>query len=95
MQKAQYEKLCIRLTAWQYPTDPKAKPKQLWHTTMIVDDPDHRDLNTIAAEMLAAGAPYFDKEIKEEEVDVNKPLPEGRVNLGTPEVVDPFKPREK
>ena len=56
---------------------------------MIVDDPDHRDLNAIAAEMLAAGAPYFDKEIKEEEVDIYKPLPEGRVNVGAPEVVEP------
>ena len=95
LQKAQYEKLYIHLTAWKYPTEPKERAKQLWTTTMIVDDPDHRDLNAVAAEMLAAGAPYFDKEINEEEVDVNRPLPEGRVNLGTPEVVDPFKPREK
>lgn len=94
LQRAQYEKLCIRLTAWKYPTDPKAKPMQLWHTTMIVDDPDHRDLNSIAAEMLAAGAPYFDKEIKEEEIDVNT-MREGRVNVGLPEVVDPLKSREK
>ena len=92
-QKAQFEKLCIKLTAWQYPTDPQARAKQLWTTIMIVDDPDHRDLNAIAAEMLAAGAPYFDKEIKEEEVDVFKPLPDGRVNVGTPEVIDPSQPR--
>lgn len=96
LQKAQYEKLCIRVTAWQYPTDPKAKPKQLWNTTMIVDDPDHRDLNAVAAEMLSAGAHYFDKEIKEEEIDVTAPMGEGKVNVGTPEVVpDPLKPREK
>ena len=87
-QKAQFEKLCIKLTAWENLSDPKARARQLWNTTMIVDDPDHRDLNTIAAEMLAAGAPYFDREIKEEEVDVYKPLPEGHVNVGTPEVVD-------
>lgn len=95
LQKAQFEKLCIRITAWQYPTDPKAKAKELWNTTMIVDDPDHRDLNAVAAEMLAAGGPYFDKQIEEEEVDVNRPLPEGRVNVGTPVVVDPLKPRDK
>jgi hypothetical protein len=87
-QKAEYEKLCIKLTAWQYPADPKARAKQLWTTIMVVDDPDHRDLNAIAAEMLAAGAPYFDKEIKDPEVDVYKPLPEGHVNVGTPEVVE-------
>lgn len=95
LQKAQYEKLCIRLTAWQYPTDPKAKPKQLWNTTMVLDDPDHRDLNAVATAMLAAGAPYFGKQIKDEEVDVTKPLPTGRVIVGTPEVVESPKPKEK
>jgi hypothetical protein len=96
IQKAQFEKLCIRVTAWQYPTDAKSKPKQLWNTTMLVDDPDHRDLNTVAEEMLAAGSPYFDKEIKEEEIDIYRPISEGRVDVGTPEVVDdPLKPREK
>lgn len=86
-QKARYEKLYIRVSAWQYPTDPKARVKQLWNATMVVDDPDHRDLNAVAAKMLEAGAPYFDKEIAEEEVDVYKPLPEGHVQVGTPEVV--------
>jgi hypothetical protein len=85
-QKARYEKLYIRVSAWQYPTDPKAHVKQLWNATMVVDDPEHRDLNAVAAKMLAAGAPYFDKEIAEE-VDVYKPLPEGHVKVGTPEVV--------
>ena len=64
-QKAQYEKLFIRVTAWEYPTDPKSKPKMLWHTMVLVDDPDHRDLNRVAAEMLANAGHYFDKEIKE------------------------------
>jgi hypothetical protein len=46
--------------------------------------------------MLAAGAPYFDKETKEEEAEISSPLPEGHVNVGTPEVIgDPLKPREK
>lgn len=88
LQRAQYEKLYIRVTAWQYPTDPKVKPKELWHTTMVVDDPDHRDLNAVAAEMLAAGSAFFDRESKEEEVEVYKPVPEGRVYVGTPEVVN-------
>lgn len=94
-QKAEAEKLCIKLTAWQFTTDRTAKAKQLWTTTMIVDDPDHWDLNAIAAEMLAAGAPYFDRKTKEEEVDVYKPLPDGRVNVGTPVVGEPFAPKSK
>ena len=93
--RAQYEKLLIKITAWEYTTDPKAHAKRLWHTLMIVDDPDHRDLNAIAAELLAAGAPYFDRETKAEEVDVVKPLPEGHVNVGTPEVVEPATPKTK
>ena len=38
--------------------------------------------------MLATGAPYFDRHIdRESEVVVNTLLPEGHVNVGTPEVV--------
>jgi hypothetical protein len=87
-QKAQFEKLCIKVTAWQYFTDPKARARQLWATIMVVDDPDHRDLNAVAAKMLEAGAPYFGREIAEEEIDVYKPIPDGRVNVGAPEVVE-------
>lgn len=89
LQKAGYEKLFIRVTAWEYPKDAKSRPKMLWHTTMVADDPDHRDLNSIASEMIKQGANFFDKEIKEEEVDLYKPVPEGRVRVGTPEVVEP------
>ena len=52
LQKAGYEKLYIRVTAWQYPAGSGRKNKQLWKTIMVVDDPDHRDLNLVAAEML-------------------------------------------
>jgi hypothetical protein len=61
----------------------------LWKTVMCVDDPDHRDLNAIAAKMLEAGAPFFDKVIQDREATIFKPLPDGRVNVGTPEVVEP------
>ena len=88
-QKAQFEKLFIRVTAWNYPADPKVKPKQLWHTTITVDDPDHRDLNGVAAEMLRQGSQYFGKQIDEPEIDIYAPLPEGHVNVGAPEVVEP------
>ena len=87
LQKAGYEKLYIRVSAWLYPTNPKAKAKQLWNTTMVVDDPDHRDLNAVAAKMLEAGVAYFDHDMTEEEVDVYKPLPEGHVKVGPAEVV--------
>ena len=91
LQKAAQEKLYLRVVAWAYPSDPKAKSKMLWKTTMVVDDPDHRDLNKIAAKMLEAGAPYFDKLIREPEATIYKPLPDGRVKVGTPEVVEPKK----
>jgi hypothetical protein len=89
LQKAQFEKLFIRVTAWKYPSAPKEKPQELWKTTMNIDDPDNRDLNEVYKAMLAAGAPYFDREIAQEEVDVLKPLPEGHVKVGTPEIVKP------
>jgi hypothetical protein len=67
----------------------------MWAALMNVDDPDHRDLNTIFKDMLAAGAPYFDRAMEEPEVSVFKPLPEGNVQVGTPTVVEPTKPAGK
>ncbi len=91
--KAGFEKLFILVRAFKYPPppDPTKKPEVLWVTTMFVDDPDHRDLNAIVKQMLEAGAPYFDREIKDEEVEILKTLPEGHVKVGTPEVVEPQK----
>ena len=63
----------------------------MWVATMAVDDPDHRDLNTVYKDMLAAGAQYFDREATEPEVEVFKPLPEGNVKIGTPTEVAPPK----
>ncbi len=59
----------------------------LWKTVIVADDPDHRDLNAIAAEMLKAGAPYFDKDLKKPEIEFWHGMPKGQVNVGTPEVV--------
>jgi len=89
LQKASFEKLFIRVTAWAYNPDPKAKAKMLWKTVIVADDPDHRDLNAIAAQMIEVGAPYFDKSLKKPELDFYRPMPEGHVNVGTPEVVPP------
>jgi len=86
LQKASFEKLYIRVAAWTYPTA-KAKSKMLWKTTMVVDDPDHRDLNAIAQKMLEAGVPFFDRQIRDKEATIYKPLPDGHVNVGAPEVV--------
>jgi hypothetical protein len=95
IQKASYEKLFIEVKAWKYPANPQEKPRVMWAALMNVDDPDHRDLNTIFKDMLAAGAPYFDRAMEEPEVSVFKPLPEGNVQVGTPTVVEPTKPAGK
>ena len=87
LQKANFEKLFIRVTAFEYPKDPKTKPKMLWKTIIVADDPDHRDLNLIAAEMLKLGAPYFDKDLKKPEVQFFNGVPQGQVHVGMPEVV--------
>jgi hypothetical protein len=91
-QGAAYEKLAIEVRAWKYPppADPKETEELLWATTMCVDDPDHRDLNLVAAEMIAAGAAYFDRPIKQEDaISTWTHLPDGHVKVGTPEVVPP------
>lgn len=99
LQAAQYEKLFIRVTAWQNPSlapapkpGRKPKPKELWKTTMIVADPDHVDLNGIYKELLAAGAAYFDRQIEEEEVFIPATIPEGSVIMGPLEFLDEEKP---
>jgi len=60
IQAAQQEKHFIRVTAWKYPGTKGEKPAGQWKATMLVDDPTHRDLNSVAKDMLAAGAGYFD-----------------------------------
>ena len=92
IQKASYEKLFIEVKAWKYPSSPQEKPRVMWVAMMNVDDPDHRDLNAVFKDMLAAGAQYFDKSMDEPEVSVFKQLPEGTVKVGTPTVIEPTKP---
>ncbi len=86
-QKAAYEKLFIHVVAWEYPTDGKAKARMIWQTTMVADDPDHRDLNLMAGKMLGVGAPYFGHGTKQPEVEVQTPDARAQVYVGAPEVV--------
>lgn len=88
IQRAKYEKLVVHVLAMNYPKHQGDKPKEVWMTTMNVDDPDHRDLNLYYKEMLAAGSPYFDKEITDPEVNIIGPPPEGHVNVGETKVVE-------
>lgn len=87
IQKAAYEKLFIRVTAFDNPKDKSRKSKILWKTVIVADDPQHMDLNNLAGQMLAAGAPLFDKQIRDKALELFAPLPRGHVNVGTPEVV--------
>lgn len=89
-QRAQYEKLVLMVAAWEWfpqDTGKKHKAKRLWRTVMAVDDPDHRDLNQVAAQLLKSGAGYFNSEVKNEE-EIKVPLREGRVEVGEPTVVE-------
>jgi len=89
IQKAGYEKLFIRVTAFNNPKDKSEKAKMLWKTVIVADDPEHMDLNRVASQMLAAGAPLFDKQLRDKALELFAPLPQGHVNVGTPEVVEP------
>ncbi len=92
LQNANFEKLFIRVTAWQLPEKANEKTKELWKTTVITDDPDHRDLNQFMAKLLAAGSSFFDQEIEKEEVEIKDSLPEGQVILGEMKVLKPGDP---
>jgi hypothetical protein len=88
LQAAQTEKLFIRVTAWKFPEAAGEKPAQLWQTTMLVDDPANRDLNELSKEMLAAGADYFDRTMKREQVTVIPAERKGQVKLGPLEIIE-------
>ncbi len=95
-QFANEEKLFFTISALDFASlqkNPK-KPTVVWTTTMIVDDPDHRDLNGIYKQMIAAGAEYFNRRIDREEVQVPTAIREGRVEIGTPSVVDDSKAKK-
>ncbi len=85
---AQKEKLFIRVTAWKFPGDRKEKPAELWKTTMVVDEPDRHDLNELYPKMLAAGVPFFDRHLKQEEETIATPLKEGSVKLGPLKILE-------
>ncbi len=95
LQEANHEKLFIRVTAWANPADltpkksgGKIKPKELWQTTMITDDPGHRDLNQFMKKMLAAGSNFFDREMDDDEEFIKTDLPEGFIYYGEATVVE-------
>jgi hypothetical protein len=54
----------------------------------VADDPAHLDLNLVTREMLAAGAGYFDRQIDQEEVQINSETLEGRVILSPLQVLE-------
>jgi hypothetical protein len=90
LQAAQAEKLFLYVSAWANPAEipaadrrgKRAKPRRLWTTNIIIDDPAERDLNVFIRDMLAAGSAYFDRQIDAEEVIVRTKMPEGHVILG-------------
>lgn len=88
-QAAQNEKLFIRVTAWANPAVQPAKkngkqpkPKLLWKTTMVTDDPANRDLNQFVKKLLAAGSGFFNRNVEKEEAHIETDLPEGYVRYG-------------
>lgn len=99
VQDADNEKLFIRIIAWENPRarsdykpgDEGKKLHEVWRTTVLINDPDNRDLNEFLEKMLAAAAPLFDHKVKDEEEIVNTSLPEGYVRLGEAKEV-PDKP---
>lgn len=93
LQAANEDKLFLMVTAWNVASLQKGrKPLRLWQTSMLVDDPDHRDLNQVYEKMLAAGGEYFDRKIVTEEVEISTEPSAGKVKVGTPRVMEDGKP---
>lgn len=89
MQSANQEKLFFTITAWRFASMQKgAKRERHWSTTIIVDDPDNRDLNKIHEQMIAAGAEFFDRRTEREEAEISTRIRNGRVEIGTARVVE-------
>lgn len=94
MQSANQEKLFFTIIAWNFASMQKgAKRVRYWTTTILVDDPDHRDLNQIHDQMIAAGAEFFNRKTDREEAEISTRIRDGRVEIGTPRVIadDPKK----
>ena len=93
LQAANQEKLFFTIAAWEAGSMQRGKkPQRLWSTTINVDDPNHRDLGQIYPQMIIAGADYFNRTIDKEEVELTATVRDGRVVVGTPEVVPEPKP---
>ena len=95
LQTANFEKLFVQVNAWAHPDDlpepkrgKKKKPKLLWKTTMVTDDPKNRDLNQFVDKLLAAGSAFFDREMEDEEAFIRTDLPEGYVDYGDTVILD-------
>ncbi len=95
LQAANFEKLFIQVNAWAHPDtlpEPKKgkkkKPKLLWKTTMITDDPMHRDLNQFIEKLLAAGSEFFDREMEDDEAFIRTDLPAGFIEYGDTVIID-------
>jgi hypothetical protein len=90
MQLAAQEKLFFTIAAWNFASMQKGATRvRYWTTTVLVDDPDHRDLNQIYEQMITAAGEFLNRRLDGAEVDVSTKIREGRVEVGIPRVLDP------
>lgn len=87
-QFANFEKLVLIVSAFDFDAMQKHRTKRLWRTVVYIDDPDHRDLNQITKQLLDAAADYFGRKSEGKEVVITKPLPEGYVEVGRERVIE-------
>jgi hypothetical protein len=95
MQFAAQEKLFFTIAAWNFASMQKGATRvRYWTTSVLVDDPDHRDLNQIYNQMLAAAGEFFNRRVDRAEVEVSTKIREGRVEVGIPQVVHDLDPKK-
>ena len=77
-------------SAYDYQAMGKNRRILLWRTKMTVDTKGVSMTDTLPAVIVAAG-PYFGRETEEATVLTKRVVRQGKVDVGTPTVVEPVK----
>lgn len=75
-------------SAYDYRAMTHNQRKLLWRTRMTVAAQGVSERQTLPT-LIATAAPYFGKDMDEAEILSRRPVPEGKVEIGTPIVVEP------
>jgi hypothetical protein len=79
-------------SAYDYRSAANNQKRLLWRTRMTVGAQGVSQEQTLPT-LIGSAAPYFGREMLESEIMTRRVMPEGRVEIGTPVVVEPTAPK--